>query len=318
MLHEHHFRAMNTDVCVWLWSTTPERAAILARSLERAEAFFARVEDELSRFRSTSALSRLNGAAGRGPQAVSPLFWTVLMSAMQASDDSGGIYDPTLLRTLERLGYDRTFDEVERCGARNTMADVPSFGPWRRVGLHSGTRSVSLPANLALDFGGIAKGWTVDRVAVALAPLGSVLVNAGGDLRVIGAVDGEAWPIAVQDPFEPERDRAIVRLAEGALATSSIGGRRWQRGSNTLHHVIDPRTGTAAQSDLYSVTVRAPTAMMADVAAKVVLVLGSGSGATYLLERGLSGLLTSVHGHEILVGNFRREEMERHASAHCA
>jgi len=57
--------------------------------------------------------------------------------------------------------------------------------------------------------------------------------------------------------------------------------------------------------------------MMADVAAKVVLVLGSASGATYLLERSLSGLLTSVHGREILVGNFRREEVDRDASLRC-
>jgi len=169
---------------------------------------------------------------------------------------------------------------------------------------------------VALDFGGIAKGWTVDHVASALAPLGPVLVDAGGDLRVIGAVGGEAWPIAVQDAFEPERDRAVVRLGEGALATSSIGGRQWRCGGRMLHHVIDPRTGTAAESDLHSVTVRAPSAAIADVAAKVVLVLGSVSGPAYLLARGLSGLLTTVQGREIPVGNFRQEEMEPHASVY--
>ena len=191
------------------------------------------------------------------------------------------------------------------------------FGSWRRVRLDSAAHSVSLPADLALDFGGIAKGWTVDSVALALAPLGPVLVDAGGDLRVIGTVGGEAWPIAVQDAFEPERNRTVVRLAE-ALATSSIGGRQWHRGGRMLHHVIDPRTGTAAESDLHSVTVRAPSAAMADVAAKVVLVLGGGSGTVYLLERGLSGLLTTVDGREMAVGNLRQEEMERHASVHCS
>jgi hypothetical protein len=65
-------------------------------------------------------------------------------------------------------------------------------------------------------------------VALVLAPLGPVLVDAGGDLRAIGLVDGEGWPVGVQDPFEPERDRAIVRLRDGALATSSIGGRRFR------------------------------------------------------------------------------------------
>lgn len=83
-----------------------------------------------------------------------------------------------------------------------------------------------------------------------------------------------------------------------------------------LHHVIDPRTGTAAESDLHSVTVRAPSAAIADVAAKVVLVLGSVSGPAYLLARGLSGLLTTVQGREIPVGNFRQEEMEPHASVY--
>lgn len=315
MLNERHFRAMNTDVGVWLWSTAPERAATIGRSLEWTEAFFARVEDELSRFRSTSALSRLNQAAGRGPQAVSALLWTVVMSALQAAEDSGGIYDPTLLHTLERIGYDRSFEAIHGRGtAEPTATDVPSLGSWRRVRLDRSLRSVSLPADLALDFGGIAKGWTVDRVALALAPLGPVLVDAGGDVRVIGAVDGEAWPIAVQDAFEPERDRTVVRVSEGALATSSIGGRRWQRGSRTLHHLIDPRTGTAAESDLHSVTVRAPTAIMADVAAKVVLVLGRASGTTYLLERSLSGLLTGVDGRETVVGDVRQEAMECHAA----
>lgn len=100
MLHERHFRAMNTDVGVWVWSTAAVRAPIIGRSLEWAEGVFTRVEDELSRFRSTSALSRLNQAAGRGPQAVSPLLWTVLRATLQAANDSGGIYDPTLLRRL--------------------------------------------------------------------------------------------------------------------------------------------------------------------------------------------------------------------------
>jgi thiamine biosynthesis lipoprotein len=316
MLHERHFRAMNTDVGVWLWSTASGRATIVARSLEWAEDAFARVEGELSRFRSTSALSRLNQAAGGGPQAVSPLLWTVLRSALQAADDSGGIYDPAQLRTLERMGYDRSFEAIQGHSPTGAAAGEPAFGSWRGVRLDDAAHAVSLPAGVALDFGGIAKGWTVDHVASSLAPLGPVLVDAGGDLRVIGTVAGEPWPIAVQDAFAPQRDRTIVRLREGALATSSIGGRQWHRDGRRLHHLIDPRTGTAAASDLHSVTVRAPSAAQADVAAKVVLVLGSVSGSDYLLARGFCGLLTTVQRHELLVGDFRQEGMEPHAAIH--
>jgi thiamine biosynthesis lipoprotein len=279
MLYEHHFRAMNTGVGVWVWSTAPGGMPMIRSAMRWAEDVFAGVEAELSRFRSTSALSRLNRAAGRGPQVVSPMLWTVVLAALDAAYESGGIYDPTPLHSLERAGYDRSFEAIEATGDIETDSPpVRTLGSWRRIRMDNTARSVDLPGDLALDLGGIAKGWTVDHVALALAPLGPVLVDAGGDLRVVGTVDGERWPIGVQNPFTPEHDCALVRLRCGALATSSIGGRRWQRGHLMLHHVIDPRTGTSADSDLYAVTVHAPDAMTADVAAKVVLVLGSGSG----------------------------------------
>jgi thiamine biosynthesis lipoprotein len=318
MLYEHHFRAMNTGIGVWIWSPDPERTPMIRAGIRRAEDFFAGVEAELSRFRSTSALSRLNRAAGHGPQVISPMLWTVLVAALDAAHESRGIYDPTILHSLERAGYDRSFDAIEPIGPGARSAPrVPTFDSWRRVRLDDATRSVDLPGNLALDLGGIAKGWTVDHVALALAPLGPVLVDAGGDLRVVGTVDGEPWPIGVQESFTPERDRAIVRLRCGALATSSVGGRRWQRGDRMLHHVIDPRTGTSADSDLYAATVHAADAMTADVAAKVVLVLGSGDATAYLLKRGLSALLTTTDGREVVVGDFPHEEVVSHASC-CA
>jgi FAD:protein FMN transferase len=272
MLNEHHFRAMNTGIGVWVWSTDAERMPMIRAGMRWAEDFFTGVEAELSRFRSTSALSQLNRAAGRGPQVVSPMLWTVLLAALDAARESGGIYDPTVLHSLERTGYDRSFEAIEATG--DTETDSPperTFGSWRRIRPDDTAHSVDLPGDLAVDLGGIAKGWTVDHVASALAPLGPVLVDAGGDLRVLGTADGELWPIGVQDPFTPERDRAVVRLGCGALATSSIGGRRWQHGDRMLHHVIDPRIGTSTDSNLHSVTVHASDAMTADVAAKVVL-----------------------------------------------
>jgi FAD:protein FMN transferase len=318
MLNEHHFRAMNTGIGVWVWSTDAERMPMIRAGMRWAEDFFTGVEAELSRFRSTSALSQLNRAAGRGPQVVSPMLWTVLLAALDAARESG-IYDPTVLHSLERTGYDRSFEAIEATG--DTETDSPperTFGSWRRIRPDDTAHSVDLPGDLAVDLGGIAKGWTVDHVASALAPLGPVLVDAGGDLRVLGTADGELWPIGVQDPFTPERDRAVVRLGCGALATSSIGGRRWQHGDRMLHHVIDPRIGTSTDSNLHSVTVHASDAMTADVAAKVVLVLGSEAGTAYLVQRGLSALLTATDGHELVVGDFPHQEVVPHASSHCA
>ena len=82
--------------------------------------------------------------------------------------------------------------------------------------------------------------------------------------------------------------------------------------------MIDPRTGTSADSDLHAATVHAADAMTADVAAKVVLVLGSESGTAYLLNGGLSALLTATDGREMVVGGFPHQKVVPHASFHCA
>jgi thiamine biosynthesis lipoprotein ApbE len=130
MLYEHHFRAMNTGVGVWVWSTDPEGVSTIRAGMRWAEDLFAGVEAELSRFRSTSALSRLNGTAGRGPHLVPHLLWTVLVAALDAAHESGGIYDPTVRHSLERTGYDRSFEAIEAIGdteeTDSSQSAVPS------------------------------------------------------------------------------------------------------------------------------------------------------------------------------------------------
>ena len=119
---------------------------------------------------------------------------------------------------------------------------------------------------------------------------------------------------ACRSPSRRNATAPLCDCASGALATSSIGGRRWQRGDRILHHLIDPRTGTSADSDLYAVTVHAPRRDNRDVAAKVVLVLGTGAGTAYVLKRGLSALLTATDGREMVVGDFPHQEVVPHAS----
>jgi len=314
MLHEHRFRGMNTEIGIWIWSTGGDRLTIRPR-LDWARHFFESVEAEMSRFRETSALSRINRAAGCGPQIVPERLWSVLTAAFEAAGDSDGIFDPTLGRTMARIGYDRSFECIAaRDGADSVSSAAPVLASWRRMRLDSAVQSVTLPSDAALDLGGIAKGWTVDYVARALAALGPVLVDAGGDIRAIGTIAGEPWLVGVQDPFDPECDRGRVRL-QGALATSSIGGRRWQRGGRMLHHLVDPRTGTSAESDLYAVTVHAPDATAAEVAAKVALVLGSQSGSAYILKRGLSAFFVSAAGRESVIGRFPFEGVDLHVSS---
>lgn len=288
---------MNTDVGIWLWNPSRQVDRLMRHAMQR----FEEAEAELSRFRPDSGLSRLNAAAGLGPQTVSPLLWTALNRAVEAARQTLGLFDPTVLDLLRAAGYDRSFELLDSSSDTLGPSAKPSCG-WHQIRFYDSVGQVELPAGVGIDLGGIAKGWTVDRVAVSLATHGPVLVDAGGDIRAIGMPGGEPWPVAVQDPFDETRDCAVLALNGGAVATSSIGRRRWQRNGQTMHHLIDPRTGQPSDSDLHTVTVLADTAEEAEVSAKTVLMLGTQAGASWLKRRDLRGLLIDRRGREHSVG----------------
>ncbi len=298
-LYERRFRAMNTDVAAWVWSESPQAATHLAH----VEMLFGQVEAELSRFRPASGLSALNAHAGAGPQPVSPLLQAVLRQALDAAAESGGIFDPTVLNAVRAAGYDRSFEQVTAASDVETAPRIPvPCADWRSVKLDPKAGTAALPAGLGIDLGGIGKGWTVDRAAEALGAWGAGLVDAGGDMRATAAPGGEPWPIAVQDPFHPSEDLVVLALGEGAVATSSIGGRQWRRNGQVMHHLIDPRTAEPSRSDVHTATVLAPTAAQAEIAAKVALILGNRAGSRYLEDRGLSGILVGHDGNLATVG----------------
>jgi thiamine biosynthesis lipoprotein len=149
-----------------------------------------------------------------------------------------------------------------------------------------------------LDLGGVAKGWAADQAARRLAEAGPALVDAGGDISVSGPMaDGLPWPIAIANPFAPDQSLGLALLARGAVATSGRDYRRWMRGGLEQHHIIDPRSGQPAQTDILSATIVAPDGPLAEMAAKVALILGSRAGLAWLDARPtLAGLLVLEDG----------------------
>jgi thiamine biosynthesis lipoprotein len=155
--------------------------------------------------------------------------------------------------------------------------------------------TVVLEDGIRLDFGGIAKGWTVDRALASLSAFGPALVNAGGD--VAGA--GRPWHVGVDTP-----DRVLtLELDGGALATSGRDRRNWNSDGVERHHLIDPSTGRPSEGDLLAVTVAASTATDAEVLAKSLFLAGglrqAGAEAD---ERGVPAVLVGRSGATLLAG----------------
>jgi thiamine biosynthesis lipoprotein len=280
------FRAMNTDVLAVL-VIGPSEIDAASTALAEVEARFHNTEAALSRFRPDSELSRLNRAAGAGaPVPVSPLLFAVLSAALDAARETDGLFDPTVLSALISAGYDRSFELLPSDRAAEAEHRKPLRCSWRDVTLDADRRTVVLAPGVGIDLGGIAKGWTVDRAADLLRPFWSFAVDAGGDLVAGGRqADGSPWTIGVQDPYQPERDLLELRLNGRGVATSSSRRRRWQVGGAERHHLIDPRTGESAETNVAAASVLAPSVMRAEVLAKVALLLGADRGLAFLAEQ---------------------------------
>jgi FAD:protein FMN transferase len=302
-LHARSFYCMTTEIELYLRN---DDRGLAADALDAVQDFFYSVDARFSRFRADSELSQLNRAGGRTVR-VSPDLCELVELAMSATLDSGDLFDPCIIDALEAAGYDRSIELIRQDNAPAAVASATGGAgvTWngsraRDIRVDRQALTVTLPAGLRLDLGGIAKGWAVDRATVLLEPLGPGLVNAGGDLRAWGDQPGagaeRGWLAAVDDPIRPGSDVAWLWVRDSALATSSTAARRWAGG----HHLIDPRTSRPVETDLVSVSVTAPTVVRAEVAAKVVLILGYTAGLVWLEgQPGLEALAVTEGGQAL-------------------
>ncbi|MFQ5407461.1 MAG: FAD:protein FMN transferase [Anaerolineales bacterium] len=288
------FRAMGCQMLVAMDAETPAAAERAAQ----APAWFETWEDGLSRFRPESELNRLNRRAGQ-PTQVSPVLWQALQAALRAARDSDGLVTPTLLDALEAAGYDRSFEHlIDRTLPPHNRVTPEPDGAGRQIQMQSRTHMVTLPSGTRVELGGIAKGWAAEQAARRLGKMAPALVDAGGDIAVSGPrADGQAWPVGITDPRDPDSTLSLLRIPSGGVATSGRDYRRWQQNGASQHHILDPRTGRPAKTDVLSATVVAPDVCTAEMAAKVVLILGSQAGLAWLEARpALAGLAVLEDG----------------------
>lgn len=288
---------------------SPLRATVVGGTAADAQAAWAAIvadveatEAELSRFRSTSALSRLNRRAGEdGCRAIPGRLYAMLAVSHRAWRLTDGRFDPRVLASLEALG--------EHAGV-----ELPAGDPGKGAGSADATWLERRPrrhqARLAVpvDSGGIGKGlalrWALRAAFATLAPDGAngatprgLLIEAGGDIVVHGpSPDGPAWRIGIEDPSS-EEPLAVVDLRDEAVATSSTAVRRWRTADGRdVHHLIDPRSGEPGGEGLVAVTVAGTDPAWAEMWSKALFLAGPRRIGPEARARGLAAWWVTAEG----------------------
>jgi thiamine biosynthesis lipoprotein len=252
-------------------------------ALERCEERVREEEARFTRFVTDSELARLNAGDGRYVP-VSPEMFAMLEAALWAYQESGGLVNAAILPALTAAGYDRPFSQgLTHPGSTEPM-QVPGL-PEVLI-LDGTTRSVALAPGAALDLGGIAKGALADLLIDELGD--DAVCNLGGDVRVRGnGPEGDGWHIGLCD-------RSAVAVRDGAVCTSGTTKRRW---GQSMHHLIDPKTGMPVKTDLAEVSVITDFALRGEVYAKCAMLLGASAGVTFLESRGVGHAIVPAAGN---------------------
>ena len=286
------WRALGT--LVQLVVTEPRR---LGEARAFLEAELAAIDAACSRFRPDSEIRAL-GTSSR-PVQISPLLVEAIAVALRAARLTDGDVDPTVGAAMSAIGYDRDFEQIKTTdpAVGFTVKHVPG---WREVRLDG--RSLTMPAGVQLDLGATAKAWAADRAAHGIAQRlhCGVLVSLGGDIAVAGPAPDGGWRIRVQDvtgaPEDPPAGPyALIAIRDGGLATSSTAARRWQRGGDVLHHILDPRTGLPAEPVWRTVSVAAGSCADANAASTAAVIRGR-RALGWLTRLGLPSRLVDATG----------------------
>lgn len=216
--------------------------------------------------------------------AVSAQTIDIITRAIEISDMTGGLFNIAMYPIIREWGF--TTGEY-KIPDTDTLKALLRNIDYNEISLEG--RDITLPKDMEIDVGGLAKGYAGDVAGRVLEEKGitSGLINLGGDVQVIGTKpNGADWRVAIQNP-EGEGYICVLSVSDTTVMTSGSYERYFTgNDGNDYHHIMDPRTGAPANSGLISVTVVADSGCTGDALATALFIMGMDKATEFWRDRG--------------------------------
>jgi FAD:protein FMN transferase len=284
---------MGTAIHVELWCEDKRQGdAATAAVMDEMH----RIDRAMSPHKPGSELCRINREAGRRAVPLSDEMYALVEQALAWSKITDGAFDIS----YAAVGHLYDYRQRLRPDAA-TLAKARALVGWQHLHLDPHARSLRFGKDgMRIDLGGFAKGHAVDRATALLRRrgIGSAIVSAGGDSRVIGSRsaqgsdDARPWTVAIRDPRREGQVVAVLPLEDVSVSTSGDYERYFDDGAERVHHLIDPATGRSP-SHVHSVTILADNGLASEALSKAVFVLG--------VQRGLALVHTQAGVDAVVV-----------------
>ncbi|MES9861996.1 MAG: FAD:protein FMN transferase [Candidatus Thiodiazotropha sp. LLP2] len=264
-----------------------EDETLAKRLLDIASAEAWRIESKFSRYRDNNIVHQINNSRGR-PVKVDDEISHLLDFAHQCWELSEGLFDITsgVFRRVWR------FNGGSKLPDKQDVDDLLACVGWHKV--NWSRPFITLPDGMEIDFGGIGKEYAVDRSLLLLQreTSGAILVNYGGDIHAKGQrKGGKPWSIGIENPSQLETATGLLKIKQGALATSGDARRFILNNGRRYGHVLNPKTGWPVEGALRSVTVAGSTCTEAGLLATLALLQGE-DGEAFLKSQDVAFWVT--------------------------
>ena len=248
-------------------------------ALTLAEEEINRIDKLLDRGKSESEIYRINTEKNA---LVSDETAALIKKSLDVSKKTDGAFDITVAPLMDLWGF---YTKDFRRPTEEEIAEVIKSVGYDKIEINE--NRVTIPENTAIDLGGIAKGYTSDRVSALLREHGvtSAIISLGGNVYAIGKkIDGTDWTVGITNPVSPSEIIATVKVCDKAVITSGGYQRYFEWDGKVYHHILNPRTGTSAESGLASVTIISPDGTDADALSTSLFVMGLDNASKFWRE----------------------------------